>query len=95
MVTKKIEWTLNSEATPEVIDAYIKDWKPKENSPIFIAARLAAAENAKKNARALNEICSDGPCLLDDVAGGEISYAYGFIAGIDYVARQLFSQLRK
>ena len=93
MVT--IQYTFSSLATPQVIDAYLGDWRSDNDDKIFVATRKAATDYAKRNAREINQTCSDGLCHLEDIASGAIGFAEGFIAALDYLCKELEGQLNK
>lgn len=92
-MTRKTDFTLNSEATPEIIDAYMSNWNSitPASKRITELARSKAAAYGKKNAKALNEICSDGPCKLDDIIEGMLGFAHGFADCAAYIGQLLLT----
>jgi len=84
-----IEWTLESPATPEMIDAYARGFKYEEVDEVEKAARDSAAGYVKRNTKALSTCIDFKTPTIEGIADGLIAHREGFTAGVLWVLERL------
>ena len=84
-----IEWTLESPATPEMIDAYARGFKHEEVDEVEKAARDSAAGYVKRNVAALSTCIDFKTPTIEDIADRLIAHREGFKSGILWALERL------
>lgn len=89
--TKRYTWSLNSPATPELIDDYFRDFSHNETDEFTNAARDAARTHCKRQADALRKYTTDGKdeYKIEHVASTAIPFVDGFLAGCRYTLEKV------
>ncbi len=82
---RELDWTLDSPATPERIDAYVKDWRSKDHGEVTQAARDITATHCKRTVEGFNVVTGGKANMkIKDIADTAIAHAEGFLAGACY-----------